>query len=86
MAAIPPPTVAPPTALDCQPPLIAKQKANPVRIIAAKSDSRVSKRSYPVGPPGLKASMAMKCVAQIEKPLATAVAVSHINHARPCAA
>ena len=70
---MPPPTIAPPS--QAAPRTVganATAKPTPVRTMAATSDKKVSAMLYPVGIPGENASMAMKCVAQIPKPLAVA--------------
>ena len=58
----------------------AIKRPTPVSRIAATSDSMVRMMLYPLGMPGEYASMAMKCVAQMPKPLA--VAATHNQTSR----
>src|ERR1700688_679832 len=67
---MPPPTIAPPSQADPgRAVTTATAEPTPVRIIAAIKDKKVRVMLYPLGIPGENASMAMKWVAQIPKPL-----------------
>jgi hypothetical protein len=55
----------------------------PVTIIAIRSEARVRTGSYVVGRADLKASMAMKCVAQMPEPAATAVCSAQAQRLKP---